>query len=79
LHFKNFESISIKWGYIAPNFDAVSTVGKINFYHFLGDSWGVMFSHPADYTPVCTTELGSTAVLQQEFEKRNVKVLALSV
>jgi thioredoxin-dependent peroxiredoxin len=71
--------MSIKLGDIAPNFDAVTSIGAINFYTYLGDSWGVLFSHPADYTPVCTTELGRTAALQNEFEKRNVKVLALSV
>jgi thioredoxin-dependent peroxiredoxin len=71
--------MSIKLGDVAPNFDAVTSVGDINFYDYLGNSWGVLFSHPADYTPVCTTELGRTAALQHEFEKRNVKVLALSV
>ena len=54
-------------------------MGDLNFYEFLGDSWGILFSHPADYTPVCTTELGRTAALKEEFEKRGVKVLALSV
>lgn len=63
----------------APNFQAKTTVGDIDFYEFLGDSWGVLFSHPADFTPVCTTELGRTALLKEEFEKRNVKVLAVSV
>ncbi|MEP6948233.1 MAG: peroxiredoxin, partial [Ginsengibacter sp.] len=63
----------------APDFTAETTEGTINFYEFLGDSWGVLFSHPADYTPVCTTELGKTAALKNEFEKRNVKVLAVSV
>lgn len=63
----------------APNFQAKTTVGDIDFYEFLGDSWGVLFSHPADFTPVCTTELGRTALLKGEFEKRNVKVLAVSV
>ena len=63
----------------APNFNAATTIGEINFYEFLGNSWGVLFSHPADFTPVCTTELGRTALLKQEFEKRNVKVLAVSV
>lgn len=62
-----------------PNFDAETSIGKINFYDYLGDGWGVLFSHPADYTPVCTTELGRTAALKHEFEKRNVKVMALSV
>ena len=63
----------------APNFKAVTSKGDIDFYEFLGDSWGVLFSHPADFTPVCTTELGRTAQLQREFDKRNVKVLAVSV
>lgn len=71
--------MSVRLGDIAPNFTANTSEGVINFYEYLGDSWGVLFSHPADYTPVCTTELGRTASLQREFEKRNVKVLALSV
>lgn len=71
--------MSLRLGDIAPNFKAKTSKGDIDFYEFLGDSWGVLFSHPADYTPVCTTELGKTALLQGEFEKRNVKVLALSV
>ena len=71
--------MSIRLGDIAPNFTAVTSLGPIDFYEYLGDSWGVLFSHPADYTPVCTTELGRTASLKEEFEKRNVKVLALSV
>lgn len=71
--------MSLRLGDDAPNFTANSSIGKINLYGYLGDSWGVLFSHPADYTPVCTTELGRTANLQGEFEKRNVKVLALSV
>ncbi|MET4081874.1 alkyl hydroperoxide reductase subunit AhpC [Pedobacter sp. UYP30] len=71
--------MSIRIGDTAPNFQADTSIGKIDFYEFLGDSWGVLFSHPADYTPVCTTELGRTAALKDEFEKRNVKVLALSV
>ncbi|MEO6188843.1 MAG: peroxiredoxin [Ginsengibacter sp.] len=71
--------MSLQLGDTAPDFTAETTEGKINFYDFLGDSWGVLFSHPADYTPVCTTELGRTAALQKEFEKRNVKVLAVSV
>ncbi|WP_152269881.1 peroxiredoxin [Agriterribacter humi] len=71
--------MSLRLGDIAPNFTAETTVGKIDFYEFLGDSWGVLFSHPADFTPVCTTELGKTALLQEEFAKRNVKVLAVSV
>lgn len=71
--------MSLRLGDIAPNFRAQTTAGDIDFYEYLGDGWGVLFSHPADYTPVCTTELGRTAALQSEFEKRNVKVLALSV
>ncbi len=71
--------MSLRLGDKAPNFKAKTTEGEIDFYDFLGDSWGILFSHPADYTPVCTTELGRTALLKGEFEKRNVKVLALSV
>jgi len=70
---------SIRLGDTAPDFEQDSSVGKIRFHEWLGDSWGVLFSHPADFTPVCTTELGLTAKLKKEFEKRNVKVLALSV
>jgi len=69
----------LQLGDTAPNFTAETTEGKINFYDFLGDSWGVIFSHPADYTPVCTTELGRTAALKSEFDKRGVKVIAVSV
>ncbi|MCF8339521.1 MAG: peroxiredoxin [Chitinophagaceae bacterium] len=71
--------MSLRLGDIAPNFRAQTSVGEIDFYEYLGTSWGVLFSHPADFTPVCTTELGKTALLKFEFEKRNVKVLALSV
>lgn len=71
--------MSLRLGDIAPNFQAETSLGKIDFYEYLGNSWGVLFSHPADYTPVCTTELGRTAALKNEFEKRGVKVLALSV
>lgn len=71
--------MSLRLGDVAPNFTATTSIGNIDFYEFLGDSWGVLFSHPADFTPVCTTELGRTAALKSEFEKRNVKVLALSV
>ncbi|MFX7816559.1 redoxin domain-containing protein, partial [Acinetobacter baumannii] len=71
--------MSIRLGDIAPNFTATTSIGTIDFYEYLGDGWGVLFSHPADYTPVCTTELGRTALLKEEFAKRNVKVLALSV
>lgn len=69
----------LRLGDIAPNFTAETSLGKLDFYEYLGDSWGVLFSHPADYTPVCTTELGKTASLKPEFDKRNVKVMALSV
>lgn len=71
--------MSLQLGDVAPNFDAVTTEGNINFYDYVGDSWVVLYSHPSDYTPVCTTELGKTASLKHEFDKRNVKVLALSV
>lgn len=71
--------MSLRLGDLAPNFVAETTEGKIDFYEYLGDGWGVLFSHPADYTPVCTTELGAVAKLKSEFEKRNVKVMALSV
>lgn len=70
---------ALRLGDEAPNFDAETTQGKINFYDYLGDSWGILFSHPADYTPVCTTELGAVAKYKEAFEKRNVKVMALSV
>jgi thioredoxin-dependent peroxiredoxin len=76
---KNIISMSLRLGDIVPDFTAQTTEGEINLYDFLGDGWGVLFSHPADYTPVCTTELGRTALLKYEFEKRNVKVLAVSV
>lgn len=71
--------MSLRLGDIAPNFQAQTSLGPIDFYEYLGDSWAVLFSHPADYTPVCTTELGKTASLSDEFNKRNVKVIALSV
>ena len=71
--------MSLRLGDTAPDFTAKTTEGEINFYEYLGSSWGVLFSHPADYTPVCTTELGKTALLNEEFAKRNVKVLAVSV
>lgn len=71
--------MSLRLGDIAPNFKATTTEGEIDFYDYLGDGWGILFSHPADYTPVCTTELGKTALLKMEFAKRNVKVLAVSV
>ncbi|HCW6187854.1 TPA: peroxiredoxin [Acinetobacter baumannii] len=71
--------MTLRLGDTAPDFQQESSEGTINFYDFLGDSWGILFSHPADYTPVCTTELGYTAKLKDEFEKRNVKAIALSV
>jgi thioredoxin-dependent peroxiredoxin len=70
---------TLRLGDIAPDFEQDSSIGRIRFHEFLGDKWGVLFSHPADFTPVCTTELGYTAKLADEFAKRNVKVLALSV
>lgn len=71
--------MSLRLGDVAPNFKAQTTEGEIDFHEYLGNSWGILFSHPADYTPVCTTELGRTALLKDEFAKRNVKVLAVSV
>jgi thioredoxin-dependent peroxiredoxin len=71
--------MALQLGDIAPDFEADSTAGKIKFHSWLGDSWGVLFSHPKDFTPVCTTELGATAKLKGEFEKRGVKVIGLSV
>lgn len=71
--------MSLRLGDTAPNFKAVTTEGEIDFHEYLGNGWGVLFSHPADYTPVCTTELGRTAQLKEEFAKRNVKVMAVSV
>lgn len=70
---------TIKLGDVAPNFTAQTTEGDINFHEWLGNGWGVLFSHPADYTPVCTTELGTVAKYKKEFDKRNVKVVALSI
>ena len=71
--------MSLRLGDTAPDFEQDSSLGRIKFHEWLGDSWGVLFSHPADFTPVCTTELGLTAKLAGEFEKRNVKAIALSV
>ncbi len=71
--------MGLRLGDAAPNFKASTTEGEIDFYEYLGNSWGVLFSHPADFTPVCTTELGRTAQLAEEFSKRDVKVLAVSV
>ena len=70
---------TIRLGDVAPNFTAQTTEGEIDFHNWLGDSWGVLFSHPADYTPVCTTELGTAAKYKAEFDARNVKMAALSV
>ncbi|NBF18058.1 redoxin domain-containing protein, partial [Pseudomonas sp. Fl4BN2] len=71
--------MSLRLGDIAPDFEQDSSEGRIKFHEWLGNSWGVLFSHPADYTPVCTTELGLTAKLKDEFAKRNFKAIALSV
>src|SRR5690349_13132194 len=71
--------MALRLGDTAPNFRAKTTAGDIDLHEYLGNSWGILFSHPADYTPVCTTELGRTAQLKDEFAKRNVKVLAVSV
>lgn len=71
--------MSLRLGDQAPDFTADTSIGEINLYDYLGDSWGMLFSHPADYTPVCTTELGMAAKYKPEFDKRNVKMLAISV
>ncbi len=71
--------MTLRLGDTAPDFEQDSSIGKIKFHEWAGDSWVVLFSHPADFTPVCTTELGLTAKLKPEFEKRSVKVIALSV
>jgi len=71
--------MALRLGDTAPNFKAKTTAGEIDLYEYFGNGWGILFSHPADYTPVCTTELGKTALLAEEFAKRNVKVLAVSV
>jgi len=71
--------MALRLGDLSPNFSATTTEGTIDFHGWLGNSWGVLFSHPADFTPVCTTELGTVARIKAEFEKRNVKVMAVSV
>jgi alkyl hydroperoxide reductase subunit AhpC len=71
--------VALQLGDEAPDFTATSTEGELTFHEYLGDSWGVLFSHPADFTPVCTTELGAVAALKPEFDKRNTKVVGLSV
>ena len=71
--------MSLRLGDIAPDFKTETTEGVVSFHEWLGNSWGILFSHPADYTPVCTTELGTAAKLKGEFDKRNVKMIAISV
>ncbi len=71
--------MALRLGDEAPNFTAETTEGTVNFHEWLGDGWGILFSHPKDYTPVCTTELGTVAKIMPEFKKRNVKVIAISV
>ena len=71
--------MAIRLGDIAPNFTAQTTEGTVDFHQWLGDGWGVLFSPPADFTPVCTTELGTVARIKDEFARRNAKVMAISV
>lgn len=75
----NIINMALRLGDIAPDFEAFSTEGKIKFHDFIGNGWAVLFSHPADYTPVCTTELGTVAKYKPEFDLRNTKIIALSV
>src|SRR6266481_1231334 len=71
--------MAIRLGDTAPDFTAQTTEGEVNFHEWLGNGWGVLFSHPADYTPVCTTELGAVAKIKNEFDRRNCKIIAISV
>ena len=71
--------MSLKIGDTAPDFSAQTTEGKINFYEWLGDNWAILYSHPGDYTPICTTELGRTAQLKEEFAIRDTRILAISI
>src|SRR5688572_20468869 len=73
------KTMALRLGDEAPNFTAETTEGKIEFHSWLGNGWGILFSHPKDFTPVCTTELGTVAKMKAEFDKRNVKVIAISV
>src|SRR3972149_3304178 len=72
-------TVALRLGDTAPDFVAETTQGTLSFHEWLGDSWGILFSHPADFTPVCTTELGTVARIKREFDKRNVKPIAISV